>query len=867
MDVNVVGEIEDSEGKYPTAIGNIVMIDSKYFMKTVVEQVCYKAQRRLLSGLGIDLPHIDDIVDAFDIHDFSLLLLPAFSDRKGIYTKNLPDMDKAVMRRSKDVLSSLDLRYNATISFPLANAMVGFYYLRLFLDQIFHVIIITLVILGSILVYSLMMSNADEKTFEYGIFRALGMRKTALINLTTTHAMTFALPGIGIAMCLAFGVHVWIEEAVSDFSGYESDYADWEVIAIVVPILVGILVPLFASIVPVISAMSTSLRNALDVVHQSSNETNVTIKRLQDYGLEPWQTLLALFMTAAGVIVYYLIPYSFIFDDIPLFFFLLLLILCGMILGLCMIASTLQSPLEHVFLHLLLWNKDKVLRSLIEKNLNGHRSRSSKVFMMFTISTATVMFAGTVFTLEGNSIKSNVEVFVGSDLQVMAIDFDWPLDTAELNPFLLENKFGTGAYNIVHDYCYTTFPLDEYDQFKRSKVSNLLFFPSARQYPTGISKSAMNVLYTEYLMVTDKDEMFTGDDIIASLYERTNPETDLRPNSIASGIPLSEVTPHFTRKYSNAAECIPSEGTRSRLSLAIGNNMNLLVRYYEDKLDSETKNSNYALKPRAFISKMPGYPFVVSRYTFLINLAPIFVSIDTMQMLLEDNTTPDWMANKTEDKPKTSNNASFDGASVIIDTTTREDKAYDPPNAVRYAKLFIRLRDGFSDSVRESFINELKVYLHRDYHVVLDTKELKKSTQSAIDLLMTFFYIISGSSLFLNLFLLFVSFTANVSKNAWSFSVMRALGFTASQLIRAYIFEALCTVLSGFFCGSAIGLMMGITITLQFNMFVEMPLEFTFPWVLFVVVLLESLFAAVFGSWLPASSIRKKEIAQVLKSH
>ena len=844
IDVNVVGEIEQSQGKYPTAIGNVVMLDSRYFMKTLIEQLCYKAQRRLLAGMGIELPHIDDIADAFDVHDFALLLLPAFSNRKGLYTKNLPQMEKEILIRSKEVLSRLDLRYNATITFPLATAMTGFYYLRLFLDQIFQVIVITLIVLGSILVYSLMMSNADEKTFEYGILRALGMRKTALINLTCMHALVFAVPGVAIAMILSFVAHILIEEAVAGFSGFKTDYSDWADIAIFVPILVGIFVPLLAGIVPVRAAMSTSLRNALDIVHQSSSETTVTMQKLQDYGLEPWQTILSIFMTGAGIIVYYLIPYSFIFNDIPLFFFLLLIILCGMILGLCMIASTLQSPLEYIFLRVLLWGKDRVLKSLIEKNLNGHRERSSKVFMMFTISTAIVMFAGTVFALETNTIISNVEVFVGSDIQVSATNFDWPLDRSLIDPFLQANKDGKGDYNIVHDFCYTTFPLNEYDQFDRSEVSNLLSFPSAKQYPTGISRNAMNVLFTKHLLITD-EEKIPGSNAIESLYDSKNPETNMRPASVATGIPSSERTPDFSAKYSQAAECIATEGTRNRLSLAVGTNMDLQVNYYEKRIDGDTKSSQYILRPRAFISKMPGYPFVVSTYTFSINSAPIFVTLDSVTTMIEDNTTPEWI------------NAS---------STTNTTNSLTPVNGVRFAKLFVRLKDDVDRDTRESFVNELKVSLHRDFHTVFETKELQKSTQSAIDLLMAFFYIISGISLFLNLFLLFVSFTSNVQKNAWSFSVMRALGFTATQLIRSYIFEALCTVLSGFICGCAIGLMMGITIALQFNMFVEMELDFTFPYVLFVVVLVEAVFAAIVGSWIPASSIRKKEIAIVLKS-
>lgn len=40
-----------------------------------------------------------------------------------------------------------------------------------------------LIVLGGLLIYSLLLSNVEEKTYEYGMLRALGMKQYVLIEL------------------------------------------------------------------------------------------------------------------------------------------------------------------------------------------------------------------------------------------------------------------------------------------------------------------------------------------------------------------------------------------------------------------------------------------------------------------------------------------------------------------------------------------------------------------------------------------------------------------------------------------------------------------------------------------------------------
>lgn len=189
-------------------------------------------------------------------------------------------------------------------------------------------------------------------------------------------------------------------------------------------------------------------------------------------------------------------------------------------------------------------------------------------------------------------------------------------------------------------------------------------------------------------------------------------------------------------------------------------------------------------------------------------------------------------------------------------------------------------------------------------------------------------------AVFLCFFLLWLSFTANVRENAWEFGVLRAVGLSVraprhphtvhtdkrtqsnaqkqlylrcarrqgAQVIRCYVYEALAIIIAAVLTGALIGLLIAVTLTLQFNLFTEMPFVFTFPYAarhrlrvvlfcivccappvvlcastcpsptylarsttLFFSVLAMSVAVAVLGSYLPARDLRGKPISSVLK--
>lgn len=65
-----------------------------------------------------------------------------------------------------------------------------------FINTSMTTIIGFLAILSVQLIYSLMLSDVEEKTFEFGMLRALGFNRKNIIYTIIVSAFTFAIPGI-----------------------------------------------------------------------------------------------------------------------------------------------------------------------------------------------------------------------------------------------------------------------------------------------------------------------------------------------------------------------------------------------------------------------------------------------------------------------------------------------------------------------------------------------------------------------------------------------------------------------------------------------------------------------------------------------
>jgi ABC-type antimicrobial peptide transport system permease subunit len=93
---------------------------------------------------------------------------------------DIDKMDKQFITITDRMFRLMGENYPVSITLPLKEMVLGFLYLKNFLDNINNIVVFILIVLGVLLIYSLMNSNVDEKTYEFGMMRTLGLPKKAI---------------------------------------------------------------------------------------------------------------------------------------------------------------------------------------------------------------------------------------------------------------------------------------------------------------------------------------------------------------------------------------------------------------------------------------------------------------------------------------------------------------------------------------------------------------------------------------------------------------------------------------------------------------------------------------------------------------
>lgn len=218
------------------------------------------------------------------------------------------------------------------------------------------------------------------------------------MTLISFQSMSFSIPAVCSGLLVAYFLNIVVRYILFNLSENSSSYY-LSPNSVVLGVLIGLLLPICANIIPIQRALSKNLRNSLDLYHRTVNEVSVTIKRVEEMGLSSAQIVIGVTLVVMGVLTYYIAPMSFLLKNYQLFFFILNLVLIFMILGISFVSMLLLPFFQEGFLRLfvLIYRKDKKLYPLTKKNLLGHSSRNTKTAMMFTIALAFLIFAGSTF--------------------------------------------------------------------------------------------------------------------------------------------------------------------------------------------------------------------------------------------------------------------------------------------------------------------------------------------------------------------------------------------------------------------------------------------------------------------------------------
>lgn len=396
--------------------------------------------------------------------------------------------------------------------------------LGLFLNQIFYIVVAVLAGLSGVVTYSLVGGDLEAKTYELGMLRALGMRRATLGQLLVLNTAAFAVPGLVIGLLVASAVNVGIcagmgwytSLRISDFTGGGAlPPSAWGL-----AVGLGLIMPSVAIVVPIARSLGASLRDALDLYHTSLNALTVSITRLKgSWGVDPAQTGVAILLTVAGVCTFVVLPVAFLGGDLSVFLGLLSAVLMAMLLGLTLVALTVQGRVEAVILSVLTgdWTSrlplvpqsalnallpDRRLHNLASKHLAGHRGRNRQTAAMVGVTVAFIVFASALFALQGASIITNVKMLLGGDVVAFVPELlpGKALPQDAMTGFLRTSQ---ATSDIIAGYSYVSLPLTSLPFVRRSQLANLVGLPRSQTRLYGVQRNLLDVAFAEYSLVTE----------------------------------------------------------------------------------------------------------------------------------------------------------------------------------------------------------------------------------------------------------------------------------------------------------------------------------------------------------------------------
>jgi hypothetical protein len=518
-----------------------------------------------------------------------------------------------------------------------------------------------------------------------------------------------------------------------------------------------------------------------------------------------------------------------------------------MVLGETLLGQVINNILEKVCVNLVIWGPSKKLKIVVKKNLQSHFSRNSKTSIMFSLCLAYIIFAAALFSLMGGSLSRQIEWSTGADICITAKSINNPLPEEKIKTLLEDSLFIDEE--LIEEYSFVTFPLNHYNTINSAYLCPVSCITAQHVNIYGVESNILKTLNTRYLSINEYDnKLIMNDDPIASLEQNINPQKEIKfipelfesinKRAVTTKSKINYYYPmNATRTYSNGYPLLIGKNFMVDTFSTISDWLPLVI----DGADNDISEV-YLLKPIAILNKFPGFTGVASgalssEYVGFISMEHYKEFVNrTSQYLFEANPPTKYM-----------------------------DK-YQHPDTPYKKYLYIKVSEHATDFQIEDIINNILRYIEDSTQFsASNLRQSVKSTNSIAELLNNIFYFIALLGIFMCSFMCYLSFTANLKENSWEFGILRSIGLSAIEVINVYIYEAVCIILSCVVVGTLIGLISAIILSMQFNLFMQLPFTLSFPYFMFTELVILSLIVAVVGSYIPGKEYASKPINIVIK--
>ena len=850
INLTIVDKVKSDEGKWPSSSGNVVAIDSKFInnylnvnMQRILNIIFNKMNNNNLFYQNLILSHSKNFISMFNINKYCLTINAIIQNKFELYKLSKNEMRRKISSLTEKIIKVLGVKYPIQITTPIFTVMEQLEMGKVFLDNIFLAIVFFLWMLCVLLIYSLMLGNVDERTYEFGMLRSLGFKKDNLIILIIIQGFLFAIPGIFLGLISAYCVNHFIAFLFNIYSGLLTPFfltarIFW------FGVFIGISIPLFSSYFPIKKTLNANLKETLTIFNKKIGDLIVEMVKLENLGISPSAFVVSLILIVMGFSTFYLAPLSFILMNPSLFVFIMIMILLTMLFGLIILVQIFVPDLELLILNIFFWfvRFDRNLHFIVVKNLEGHKRRNKKVSIMFMIALGSIIFSGCTLNLFIKFAQNLSKSAMGGDVMI------WYLDSRKetLNEQLFENYLKETKEkfpNLISNYTFVSFPFSSLTGYA-TDFSSLNGFPSFPREIYAIDKNYLFSSYNELYQVSEYDKKLNFSfvnkkiDLVSMLYKNPFVQKILKKNSsINYPFDTKSINNENVKNLNNFQfNVICAEGIRNTLAVStIHHGMLQIKANYLQKIP---------VKIVGMSKKFPG-TLTYSSYNSLSFFSSLFTSFEQMKSFINIERKINFDLDKRLNNNNNLNVKTLDG--------------------IRKQGLYLKFNEKAPENLREMVFFEIKNLLENDNALSQILDDIIKTSEKIRKIMEIIFLILGLIALILSFFLIWTSFYSNIKENICEYGIMRSMGITIAQSTRIYLYEAASILLASIVAGTFIGIIISVSLILQFNMFIELPFEFNFPFRLYFILTGFGFFMGLLGSFYPIYEVNHMSLIKIMK--
>lgn len=343
-----------------------------------------------------------------------------------------------------DVQELIGLKY--TISMPKAIAIksADFSGIRLMLNFI----AIILVIIATILIYSLNTISIEEKNREFAMLRTLGVPNSKLFLILIGYQLFSVFIGTVVGYFVGFLLTSLISNVLL------SSIADKLTVTIsmetfLFAAFIGGSAGLLSAINPSLSLLKRNIVNSLDIGKNAVQE--YSIKR--DRSVSKSMALLGFVLSLSGSLIFLIFPIIDILDDDILATTFYLCILFSFLLGMVLLALSLVSPLLEQLIGKILgkFKRSRKIGVLAITFLKRNRRRNSLTSTIFAISLAFILYLTMTSSIQTYQMTETLRHHYGADIVVQSTGLNGAYLNRSVEEFSKNIKDPVAGFNIVRN--------------------------------------------------------------------------------------------------------------------------------------------------------------------------------------------------------------------------------------------------------------------------------------------------------------------------------------------------------------------------------------------------------------------------------